>query len=124
MITDESEKVVDILSPTENVRRNKIVEAHLILSTPLLMELSNTTVGYMMNFSKGLIYWEANYKDFIKPFKIDFTKFDHFAKNELLKNDLDEDTSEKIISGIKRIHSDAIKQGSAFYQSICDKMQN
>ena len=123
MIMAESEQEVDILSPAENNRRNKIVEAHLTLSTPLLMELSMITVGYMINFSKTLKDWESNYKDFIKTFQIDFTKFDQYAKNALLKNDLDKDTSEKIISGIKGNHSDAIKQGSTFYQHICTKMQ-
>ena len=123
VITDDREETEDILSLTENAKRNKIVDAHLNLSTPLLIELSKLTVGSLENYSKTITEWESTYKDFTKTFQIDFSRFNPAAKTELVKNNLDENTSEKIIMGITEHHLKALKSGSSFYKHICNKMQ-
>ena len=126
----EGEQAMRILSSEESERRHNIVEAHLTLNHTLVLELTNITVGYMIQFCKASIkgkeleyLGKIQYKDFIKPFKMDFIEFDSFTTNLLLENNLDETTSERILTGIKKIHIDAIMQGGTFYNSICDKMQ-
>ena len=97
MMTDDKEEMVDILSPTENDRRNKIVDAHLNLSTPFLFELTKLTVGSLEKYSKAIVDWESTYEDFIKTFTIDYCHFNPAAKAELVKNNLDENTSKKML---------------------------
>ena len=123
MMTDDREEMVDILSPAENDRRNKIVEAHLNLGTTFLIELTKLTAESLVSYSKAIVEWESTYKDFNKNFTIDLNHFNPIAKAELVKNKLDENTSEQIIKGITEHHLRALKSGSSFYKHLCVKMQ-
>ena len=80
MITEDREEMVDILSSAKNDRRNKIVEAHLNLGTPFLIELTRVTAESLVTYSKAIVEWESTYEDFRKNFTIDLNHFNSVAK--------------------------------------------